>query len=239
MGFVRQQRTIVTLDDLAPALIQAFDVYQLPVEAIDIAIVFGKIVAECGWPGPSQCCWNWNVGNLRGSSVVGNYTVLAGAYEFAPPDRVPTGAVLIPTPAHATAPAGTVCYLPTNPDVSQRFGAYADLVHGCAEYVAKLHDRFKAAFHTLDLPGSTPAGFVAALHDAHYFTGDATAYTRNVQSGAAWALPRVRGGVATLPAPPPAAMDAPTTDPGGRFDPDGGGNPIGWEDRAAWDRRED
>lgn len=226
--FVRQQRTIVTLDDLAPAIVSAFNTYAMPVEAIDIAIVFGKLIAECGWPGPAQCCWNWNIGNLRGSDAdTGLYTVLANAVEFAPPDRLPRGAMPVPTPAHMVAPPGTVAFLPTNPSESQRFTAFADLVHGCRRYAEKLHDRFTAAYRAFERADSTPEDVVAGLQIGHYFTGDPAAYLRNMKSGVAWALPRVQDGVATL-------IEAPTTDPGGRFE-GGAVTPTGWADRAERD----
>lgn len=230
--FVRQQRTIVTLDDLAPAMVSAFNTYAMPIEAIDIAILFGKLIAECGWPGPQQCCWNWNVGNLRGSDAeTGMYTVLASAIEFAPPDRLPKGAMQVPTPSNMVAPAGTVAYLMANPGESQRFTAFADLVHGCRRYAQKLHDVFKAAFLALDREGTTPEDFVAGLQGSHYMTGSGAQYLHNVKAGVAWALPRVQGGVATL-------IDAPTTDPGGRFD-NSPANPLGWTDRAERDRLDD
>src|SRR6185503_15669068 len=92
----------------------------------------------------------------------GKYTVLAGAYEFAPADRLPKGAIRIPTPSHAVAPPGTVCYLPAEPALSQRFAAFDDLVHSADTYVARLHDRFKRAYHVLERNGSTAADFVAA-----------------------------------------------------------------------------
>src|SRR5262245_30294726 len=113
--FVAQTRTIVTLPELAAALTRAFRVvWGIEPELIDLAISWGKVIAECGWPGPGQCVWNFNFGNVRGTSPASNYTVLRQAYEFAEPDKLPPGALRIPTPAGAVTPAGKVCYLPSN-----------------------------------------------------------------------------------------------------------------------------
>lgn len=187
---IPQTRTIVTFEALAPPFVEAFE--QLtgePPEVVDLTIVYGKMVTECGNPGASQCCWNGNVGNIRGESARGNYTILGGAHEYVRPDAVPAGWVVIPNPPGHAQPPGTVAVLPINKSV-QKFRAYfapgddlaAALREACAEYVEVLGKSFKRTLRALVAHGTTPADVVQCMKSDGYFTGDLSGYVASVSS---------------------------------------------------------
>lgn len=200
-GFQKQTRTITTLEALAAAVWSAWP----EAEPIDVAILYGKIVAECGWPGPKQALWNWNLGNVRGTSAAGNYTLLGSAYEIVDANKVPAGWHVVPNTFGASVPAGKVCVLPDNPSEAQRFRAYDSLQEAVVEYLAVLGKSFRAAWAELFKEGSDPAAFVLALKAGHYFTGDPTAYIVNVKAGVSKAMPVL----SAMPRP----SDAPDTEP--------------------------
>ncbi len=187
---IPQTRTIVTFEALAPPFVEAFE--QLagePPEVIDLAIIYGKLVTECGHPNAGQCCWNANVGNVRGESARGNYTILGGAHEYVRPDAVPAGWVVIPNPPGHAQPPGTVAVLPID-KAAQKFRAYfapgddlaSALREACAEYVTVLGKSFKRTLRALVSEGTTPADFVQCMKADGYFTGDVTAYVASVSS---------------------------------------------------------
>lgn len=189
---VPRVRTIVTIDDLVPAFARAFEAATGErCEVIDAAIIYGKLCAECGHPTPTQACWCWNVGNIRGRSSSGRYCLLGNAYEIVDANRVvPPGWHVVPNTFGAFVPPGRVCVLPDDPR-RQEFRAYETIDEACHEYVEVLGRRFGRAWRELAEPGSSPEDFVQALKADRYFTGDAATYTRNVASVARWVLPRV------------------------------------------------
>lgn len=178
---VPTSRTVVSPAEIVPAFAQSFfDFNGFAPEAIDCAIIVGKLVMECGWWNAldrKQSCWCWNVGNIRGRAPSGDFCLLRGAHEFARPDRVPKGATIIPTPAGHVTPAGMVAYLP--PPETQEFRAYASIEEACDDYVEVLSRRFQRSWRQFVGEGTDPALFVDAMKADGYFTGDVTNY-RNV-----------------------------------------------------------
>lgn len=205
-------RTIVTLDALARAVWLAWP----EAEEIDVATLFGKCIAENGWPNERQAVWNWNLGNIRGVSPAGRFHVLRSAWEIVDATKVDAlraiGWTVMVAPSQATVPAGKVCMLP--PPDKQGFRAYVSLDEAIADYLVTLGRSFRHAWRVLEDPGTDSAAFVVALKADHYFSGDLTDYIRNVKSGAAHALEHMPRRPDTEPAPPPDS-DAPTW-PGGR-----------------------
>jgi hypothetical protein len=213
---VQTRRTPVTLEQLVGPLSRAFHAAtgEMP-EPIDIAIVFGKKVAENGWPGPTETTWCHNIGNIRGVGPSGLYCVLKGAWELAAAARVPAllkagYIVLDPPPPQAKVTPGTVCVLP--PPEKQGFRAYNDLDEACTDYVHVLGTRFRRAWEELRGVLSDPADFVYALKGDGYFSGDVEAYKRNAIAGVNWALPRVESlTIPTIPAPATEIVTPPET----------------------------
>lgn len=188
-------RTPVALEQLIPPLVRAFYAAtgEMP-EPVDVAIVFGKKVAENGWPGPNETTWCFNIGNVRGVSPSGLYCVLKGAWELARAADVGRlllagYVVLDPPPPQAKVTAGMVCVLP--PPEKQGFRAYRNLDDACADYVRVLGTNFKRTWQELRDHGTDPAEFVDAMKADRYFTGDVSAYKRNALAGVSWALPKV------------------------------------------------
>lgn len=186
---VPRTRTIVTPELLIPAFARAFEkCFGFAPEVIDCAIVAAKMINECGWPDakdksgkPAQACWNLNIGNIRGRSRQGKYTLLTGAYEFMPIGKpLPAGARMIDPPPGAIVPPGTYCYLP-DPS-KQEFRSYDNIDEACEEYVEVLGKHFKNTTRVLLDPNTTPEDFVRAMKTDRYFTGDETTYIRNVAS---------------------------------------------------------
>jgi hypothetical protein len=195
MQRVDTKRTIVSLYELVQAFVWAFIVvHGEPPEPIDVAFIWGKLIAECGWPGSTQSVWCWNIGNVRGVSPDGLYCVLAGAWELAPEAQVPAllavgYVVMDPPPPQAVVTPGTVCVLP--PPEKQGFRAYTSLREACVDYARTLERRFVRTWKLLTALGTNPALVVQMMKTEHYFSGDLSTYGRNVQSGANWALPLV------------------------------------------------
>lgn len=180
-------RTIVEPEALMPAFAQAVEAkYGFAPEVIDCAIVAAKMINECGWPhskdksgNPAQACWNLNIGNVRGRSRKGQYTLLTGAYEFMPIGQpLPAGARAIDPPPGAAVPPGTYCYLPD--PAKQEFRSYDTLYEACEEYIEVLGQHFKTTTRVLLDPNTTPEAFVHAMKGDRYFTGDEATYVRNV-----------------------------------------------------------
>jgi hypothetical protein len=207
------RRTVVTLDALAASVWRAWPDGEL----VDVAILFGKLIAENGWPGPSQTTWNWNVGNRRGISPSGRFHVLRSAWELVPAAQVEAhrrmGWTEIPPPPQAKVTPGTVCMLP--PPEKQGFAAYADLDEGVAHYLDTIGRSFRAAWAELQRPQSDARRFVEALKTDRYFTGDVSNYITNVRAGVAYALPRMPARPSPLADtwPAPAPSDGPPTTP--------------------------
>lgn len=195
-------RTIVTLEALATAIWSIWP----DAENVDVAIIFGKLIAECGGPNEKQSCWNWNFGNIRGNSPAGNFTILGRAYEIAPAGAIPKGWHVVPNSFGASVPAGKVCILPDNPE-AQHFRAYDSLAEAVADYFALVQRRYLKAWTELHEPDSDPETFILALKAGGYFTGDPTAYVRNVKAGVASAMPIL----ARMPRPSRAPVTAPQT----------------------------
>lgn len=203
------KRTIVTLDALAEILWQVWP----DAEDIDVAILFGKLVAENGWPNDKQTTWNWNVGNIRGVSPAGNYHTLKNAWELVSVSKVDSmkslGWVVIPAPPQAVVTPGTVCMLP--PPERQGFRAYLSLREAVEDYLDVIGRSFRSAWAELQREGSDPTKFVAALKADKYFSGDLSQYTNNVRAGVSHALARMPvrpvGVRDTDPAPPPVEIE--------------------------------
>lgn len=193
-------RTVVTLEMLADVLRKVWP----EVEDADVAIVFGKLIAENGWPAMPQCTWNWNIGNIRGVSPKGLFHTLSGAWELVAAGKVDAmkslGWEVIPAPPQAKVTPGTVCMLP--PPEKQGFRAYETLEEAVVDYLDTLEKKFRPAHEELMKEGSDPERLVLALKAAHYFTGDVSQYVTNVKSGYAYALKH-------MPARPPPVEEAP------------------------------
>lgn len=218
-------RTNITLEALVEALVHVwFDLFGDLPEAIDVAVVFGKLIAENGWPdapgGRPQSTYGWNLGNLRGEApddLGGAYHLLRGAWELANAAAVPgllrAGYVVLdPPPPQAKITAGMVCVLP--PLGAQKFRAYPDLRAGLTDYLRTL-PKFRKAWDELRGILTDPVRFVLALYADHYFTGNVDAYRRNVVAGTTWALPKVEALLAAMPRPssdgPPTQGQTPTS----------------------------
>lgn len=198
-------RTPVPLEQLVAPFVRAFFAAtgEMP-EPIDIAIVFGKKVAENGWPGPNETTFCFNIGNIRGVGPSGLYCVLKGAWELAKASQVPAllrmgYVVLDPPPPQAKVTAGMVCVLP--PPEKQGFRAYRDLDEACVDYVAVLGRHFKKTWEEMRGVLTDPGEFVDAMKADRYFTGDVSAYKRNVIAGVNWALPKIAALLASMPRP--------------------------------------
>jgi len=198
-------RTSVPLEQLVGPFVRAFlaATGQMP-EPIDIAIVFGKKVAENGWPGPNETTWCFNIGNIRGVGPSGLYCVLKGAWELARASQVPellrAGYVVMdPPPPQAKVTPGTVCVLP--PPEKQGFRAYRDLDEACVDYVATLSKVFRRTWAELFGVLTDPGKLVDAMMADGYFSGDVAAYKRNVIAGVNWALPKIAALLASMPRP--------------------------------------
>lgn len=191
MRLVPIKRTIVNMNLYVPAIARAFEsMTGERCEVIDACIMYGKLCAECGHPGPGQCCWCLNVGNIRGRSASGLYTLLKGAYEFLPIGQpLPPGAREIPTPANAKCPPGMRCYLPD--PLKQEFRAYHDIEEASNEQMLVLGSRFKRTIRELIEKNTSPEELVDAMKADRYFTGDVTAYKRNLASVAYSSVPKV------------------------------------------------
>jgi hypothetical protein len=177
---VTKTRTIVTLEMLAAYFPPAFEAHTgAPCEPLDLAIIYGKLVNECGHPGPGQNCWLWNIGNVRGKSKAGVACILAGAYELADIGKIPKGWHAIAAPPGASVPAGKVACLPDNAG-SQLFRAYPSLAEASPEYVEVLDRHFPKTLRELTSRETDPTRFVLAMKSEFYFTGDPAAYVRNV-----------------------------------------------------------
>lgn len=178
------KRTEVTLAELARCIWLLWP----EAEIIDVAILFGKLIAECGWPTGKQACWNWNLGNIRGKSKAGNFHILGRAYEIARKGSIPKGWYEVPNTFGAKVPEGMVCVLPVDPELTQAFRAYDNLEEAVAEYLEVLK-QFRSAWVELYGPNSDPARFILALKAGFYFTGDAAQYIINCKAGVAAAMP--------------------------------------------------
>lgn len=187
MGARLRERTPVTLEALAAELRAAWP----ECEDVDVAILWGKLIAECGWPeSGAQSVWCWNIGNIRGSSPAGEWAILRDAWELAPEGKVPAGArVLDPPPRGAYVPPGHVAYLLG--ESSQRFRAYGSLREAVEDYLDTIRRTFRRAWAVLEADDSDAEAFVLALKADRYFTGDASTYVRNVRYGMRWALDRM------------------------------------------------
>lgn len=189
--FVEKKRTIITLEALVPAWGSAFErLYGEAPEVADLAIIYGKLCTECGHPGPKQACWNYNLGNIRGTAPDGQYTILQGAYEIFDADKVPAGWYVVPNTFGATLKAGKVCALPTDTS-KQNFRSYSNLETACDDYVHMLGSRFKASWRALTGKNTNAEEFVLAMKTDRYFTGDVTQYQYNVGSIARAVIPKV------------------------------------------------
>jgi hypothetical protein len=177
--FVKQARTVITLPELTAAVLHVWP----EAEDEDVSILFGKLVAECGWPNEKQACWNNNVGNIRGVSKRGFYTILGRAYEIVDADRVPSGWYVVPNTFGASVPAGKVCVLPVNPSAQQQFRAYESIIEAIEEYLEVLGRNFVNAWKELRLEHSDPIKFVYNLKAAGYMSGDVKAYATNTKAG--------------------------------------------------------
>lgn len=193
---VTKTRTIVRLEQLVAAVLRVWP----EAEDVDLAILWGKLISECGWPDTPMACWNFNIGNIRGTAPDGGFTLLAGAWELCDVGKLPAGATPIDAPPGAYVPPGKMAYL--LPVESQKFRAYASLEDAVADYLDTMQRRFKAAHAELVAPNSDPTRFVLALKAGAYFTGDPGQYVTNVGSGYRWALSRIPAVRAALePAP--------------------------------------
>ncbi len=189
---VSKVRTVVTLEDLVPCFARSLErLTGAPCEVVDGAMIYGKLVSECGHPGPTQCCWRLNVGNIRGRSKAGRACVLEGAYEIVKAGAVPKGWHVVPTPKGASVPAGSVAVLPDNPGKHQLFRAYLELQEATDEYVEVLGADFPGTLREVMKIGSSPEALVDTMKAERYFTGDVTAYRHNVAWNARKAAPRV------------------------------------------------
>lgn len=191
---VSTTRTIVTPEMLVPAFAHAFErVHGEAPEVVDCSCIVGKLFMECGRPGPNQCCWRLNVGNVRGEAPDGRYCILGKAYEFAAPSAVArlqaAGWKVIVPPAGAAVPAGQVCMLP--PPEQQKFRAYETIEAACDDYVHVLGVRFGNAWRELAVEGTTPERFVRAMKADKYFTGDVEKYAATVAAIAREVTPLV------------------------------------------------
>lgn len=187
---VPQKRTLVTPELLVPAMASSFGP---EFEPIDFAILVGKLYMECGRPGPKQCCWCENIGNVRGRSPKGRYCLLGAAYEFADQSAVSrleaAGWKVIAPPPGAAVPTGKVCMLP--PRKAQEFRAYETLQEACDDYATVLGARFGRVSRALFAKGTTAESVVFAMKADGYFTGDASVYAATVGSVAREVLPLV------------------------------------------------
>ena len=178
---VERVRTPWTTSELLAAYADAWRAVVLgePSRAA-LAVLWGQATLECGRGG--RACYCHNVGNVRAGELE-PHCLLPGAYEFAAPGQVPPGATIIPTPAGAAQPPGTVCYLP--PAKAQRFRAYSSLAEGCAGKLGLVARRWPRALDALR--GATGAeaarGYVMGLLvPPAYMTGDAGQYLASVWS---------------------------------------------------------
>jgi hypothetical protein len=197
--FVPKTRTIITLEALVPPFVDAFraNLRDEP-EVIDVCFIYGKLCMECGHPGPTQSCWNDNVGNVRGRSARGRYTLLAGAHEYVKIGAIPDGWYEIPNPPGHKLPAGTVAVLPRDTS-KQEFRAYfapgddheLSLREACDEYVQVLGKHFKRTLRGLAAKGTVPEDLVHVMKADGYFTGDVTGYAGGVGSVARANIKRV------------------------------------------------
>ncbi len=177
---VPKERTIVPLGKLVPSFATAFEEFTGErCEVIDAAIIYGKMVAECGHPNALQALWCWNIGNIRGRSNRGNYCLLAGAHEYVTEGRIPAGWHQIPNPVGHAVPLGKVAVLPDDAR-KQEFRAYDSIAEACREYVQVLGTRFGRAYRELAGKNTDPVEFVIALKAESWFTGPAAPYQRNV-----------------------------------------------------------
>jgi len=81
----------------------------------------------------------------------------------------------------------------TERTITDRFRAYHTAEEGATDYVKLLTQRFPEAVQAAQ--NGDPTGFVAGLKQRGYFTGDASAYTRSVNSLTAQAMTNGYGAV--------------------------------------------
>lgn len=111
-----------------------------------VLILHAKMVLETGRKGSMEgvCCWNYNVGNMRGVSSQHLYTVLSSAWEYI------NGAVVIPT--------------------DQRFQAFTSHQAGIDALLDYLVKRQPMAWRVLTSATPTPEAYATGARAGGYFT---------------------------------------------------------------------
>lgn len=175
---VARVRTPWTRSDMFAAILSAWNrLESFPPNRCALAIVLGHATIECGRDGIK--CWQYNFGNFRGIGPTGLYTELRGAYEFAEPDQVPPGAIIIPPPSGSNPPQGSVCYLPA----AQRFRAYEGFKQAADDYLTKISERWPYAMKALRdarVPQDSRSFVIGLVTGVPYFTSDVASYSQSL-----------------------------------------------------------
>lgn len=147
-----------------------------PGDHATIALVAMSALETGRW----KLCWNYNLGNAKATETwPGQYTclrrvreVLRGVERWFSPEGETAGKDGPVIGERYTLPPG---------HPATRFVAFPSLDQGASAWVETLLKRYRRPLEAL-LAGASTSDFVAGLKSLNYFTGDLSAYQRQVAS---------------------------------------------------------